>query len=818
MEWVRVALPLPVDQTYTYSVPEAMRTGLEVGSRVVVPFGRRVLTGVVVEPGKAADADGFEAKPIDDVLDDGSAATPDLLRLTRWMAGYYVCSWGEALRAALPGGLDVSTEHTLHRTESDPGDWPSHAIAGPLLRALGRAPQTLSALRRHVPGATLAIARRLEADGVVTLASGLSQPRVRTRSVAHLRLAAPFQSAQGVKDVLEQVPGDKQKALLHALLDAGPGDWHVQASIVAQADASSSTATSLIKRGLIDREDREVLRGMETSAIATVTPVTLRDEQTESLAAISRQIDAKEFGTLLLHGVTGSGKTEVYIAALRRTLDQGRTGIVLVPEIALTPQTVRRFRAHFGDRIAVLHSRMSLGERYDAWRAIRDGRFQVVIGPRSAVFAPLENIGLIVVDEEHESSYKQFDPAPRYHARDTAILRASLCGATCVLGSATPALETYHNAQTGKYAYLRMTGRAPLADGSEAQLPSVHVLDLTRETKRHQVDGALSRRLVEAIGDRIAKKEQVILLQNRRGYAPILECRDCGWSPFCRDCSVPMPYHKRGNQLRCHYCGRSARRPRACPKCSGQRIDLIGTGTQRVEEQLAEQLPNARILRMDQDSTGRKGAHQKLLDAFGAGDADVLLGTQMVAKGLDFPRVTLVGVISADTGLLLPDFRAEERAFQLMTQVAGRAGRADLAGDVIIQTRRPDQKALVYARSHDYVGFAEYALEERRLLRYPPLGRVVGLEFKGPDERATKTLAHDWTHLLRDIAGGAFEILGPETALIARLKRFYRFTALVKVAPDAPAVQPVLRRTMDAFGSLPSGARVNIDVDAHALT
>jgi primosomal protein N' (replication factor Y) len=433
------------------------------------------------------------------------------------------------------------------------------------------------------------------------------------------------------------------------------------------------------------------------------------------------------------------------------------------------------------------------------------------------VFAPLENLGLIVVDEEHESSYKQFEPAPRYHARDTAILRASLSGATCVLGSATPALETYHNAQTGKYAYLRMTGRAPLAGGGEAQLPEVHVLDLTRETKRHQVDGALSRRLVEAIATRVTQREQVILLQNRRGYAPILECEDCGWSPFCRDCSVPMPYHKRGNQHRCHYCGRSARRPRACPQCSSQRLELIGTGTQRVEEQLAEQLSHVRVLRMDQDSTSRKGGHQKLLDAFGKGEADVLLGTQMVAKGLDFARVTLVGVISADTGLLLPDFRAEERAFQLMTQVAGRAGRAELVGDVLIQTRRPDQAALAFAKSHDYEGFARHALAEREALGYPPFGRIVGLEFKGPDEQTTKRLAEEWTACFRDVAGEAFQVLGPEPALIARVKRFYRFTSLVKVSLSAPPVQPVLRRTIDAFGSLPAKTRVNIDVDAQAL-
>ncbi|HYG69777.1 MAG TPA: primosomal protein N', partial [Anaeromyxobacteraceae bacterium] len=411
--------------------------------------------------------------------------------------------------------------------------------------------------------------------------------------------------------------------------------------------------------------------------------------QAAALGEIEGALAAGRPRTFLLHGVTGSGKTEVYIRAIRAALAQGKTALVLVPEIALTPQTVRRFRAHFGDRVAVLHSRMSDGERYDAWRAIRDGRYPIVIGPRSAVFAPLENLGLVVVDEEHEASYKQFDPAPRYHARDVAVMRAHRAGAVCVLGSATPSLESLANAKAAKYRLLKMPERVPVRGKQPAPLPPVRVVDLAREKEVRRLKGALSHDLRNAIRARLDRREQVILLQNRRGYAPVLTCDDCGFTPHCRDCAVSLTVHKPRRQLRCHYCGWTERQPDACPKCGSGALALLGAGTQRVEEELAEAFPEARVLRMDLDTTARRGAHRRLLDAFGSGEADVLLGTQMVAKGLDFPRVTLVGVVNADTGMLLPDFRAAERTFQLLAQVAGRAGRRDLPGEVILQTRNP---------------------------------------------------------------------------------------------------------------------------------
>jgi primosomal protein N' (replication factor Y) (superfamily II helicase) len=566
--------------------------------------------------------------------------------------------------------------------------------------------------------------------------------------------------------------------------------------------------------GLVERFTREVRRGGPDEAPGPPEPPrVLHAHQQAAFEAIAAQIRACAYGTFLLHGVTGSGKTEVYVAALREALEAGRTGLVLVPEIALTPQTVRRFRAPFGDRVAVVHSRMSNGERYDVWRSIREGRYPIVIGPRSAIFAPVDNLGLVVVDEEHEASYKQFDPAPRYHARDVAVVRARLNGAVCVLGSATPSLESWHNAHAGKYRLLSMPKRVPLPGGETAKLPPVEVVDLARERKRHRLDGALSEALVAAIGPRVAKGEGVILLQNRRGYAPVVECRSCGWTPRCRHCAVTLTYHKAKAHLRCHYCGYAIRRPAACASCGEADLAFQGVGTQRVEEELAMRFPGLRVVRMDLDTTGTKGAHARLLDRFAAGEADVLLGTQMVAKGLDFARVTLVGVVNADSGLLLPDFRAAERTFQLLTQVAGRAGRAEAPGAVIFQTRTPDNPAITFAQRHDYAGFARRELQEREMLGYPPFGRVVAAEFRGYDEAATHAFARQWTDTLIEMAGSAVEVLGPQPALVGRVQRLYRVHTVLKVPAGAPPVQPLLRRVVAACPA-PSRIRVALDVDA----
>jgi len=818
---VNVVLPLPLDQAFTYRVPERLAAVADVGCRVLVPFRNRRLTGVIVEEGPPSDTLDFEVKDVIDVLDDVPVCTNDLLTLTEWIADYYVCSWGEALKAALPAGVTVETERRLQRTDAAPGAWTDHEVACVVLDDLDdHSETTLSAVRKRVgPAVPLALVRRMAAAGVIAMETRLQDERVGAKTEMHLRFAPAFQHPSAAGDLVEQLRGDKQKAVIEALdgfRTQGVPEPR-QADVVDRADAPYSTVRSLVEKGMIERVEKEVMRSPLDDLPEPDAPPDhdLLPAQQEALRTVTGAVENERYGTFLLHGITGSGKTEVYLRALKNVRQRGRTGIILVPEIALTPQTVQRFRAHFGDQIAVLHSRMSMGERYDAWRRLRTGDATIAVGPRSAVLAPLENLGLIVVDEEHESSYKQFDPAPRYHARDVAVMRAHMNDAVCILGSATPSLESTMNARWGKYERVQLPERVPDASGEAAALPEVRVLDLTLQRKKHQLDGALADPLREAIRERVARNEQVILLQNRRGFAPVIECEDCGWAPECSACSVSLTLHRHGGaaHLQCHYCGSAARAPQRCPKCDSGDLSQIGVGTQQVEAELDSVVPDATVLRMDRDTTSRKHGHHRILQRFENG-ADVLLGTQMVAKGLDFGRVTLVGVVDADVGLLFPDFRAEEQTFQLLTQVAGRAGRANLQGEVILQTRNPDHPAIRHATSHDYEGFVEEELPTRRQFGYPPFGHVATVEFRGPKEERVEQLALNWSNRLRGHADNV-QVLGPEPAFIQRVKKQYRYRTLLKArGGSARPLQTALRRTREAHGTPPNGYHVAIDVDA----
>lgn len=743
MKIARVILPLPLDRPYTYLVPEHFWHLVRPGRRVVVPFGKRKLAGVVVEEGKEEDIKGFAAKEILDVDMELPVLPAEILKLTKWMASYYMCSWGEAARAALPPG--------------------------------SAAPSALS--------------------------------RARTITMVQLSPEAPTQPPRG----------DRQQAIMEQLRiwDAAERLPITQIEVLAECGGSATTLQRLEMLGYIELTVEVVDRseGIMPARDSEERAMTLHEEQRTAISAVTEQIDSNEFGCFLLHGVTGSGKTEVYLRALKHARDAGKTGVILVPEISLTPQTVRRFRRRFGDDVAVLHSRMSIGERYDAWRGIGDGRYPIVIGPRSAILAPLKKPGLIIVDEEHEASYKQYDPAPRYNARDVAVIRAMNNGSTCILGSATPSLESLANAQSGKYRLLSMPERVPI-NGTPAQLPKIQIVDLRNEKALLQKKEALSSRLIEAIEQRIEKNEQTILLLNRRGFSPVMECTSCGWVPECPDCSVSMVYHKPLHHLRCHYCGRTDRVPHICGSCSLPTLDYAGTGTQRLEEELQAKIPTVRQLRMDLDTTSGKGSHHQILDQFGKGKADVLLGTQMVAKGLDFERVTLVGIIQAEAGLMLPDIRAEERSFQLLTQVAGRSGRSNLAGEVILQSRQPQHPIIQFAIRHDYAGFANYALESRSSLGYPPAGRLVSITFSGPEDEKTRNLAENWRACI-DSRLKVVDRLGPSPAFIHKLKNRYRHQILLKIPLHVPGshVRKAIFEANKALGALPTLFRMNVDVD-----
>ncbi len=743
MHLARIILPLPVDRPYTYAVPEHFRHLVRVGRRVVVPFGKRKLAGVVVAEGAELDLKGYEAKDIIDVDIELTPMPQEVLKLTQWIAKYYMCSWGEAARAALPPGSAAPT----------------------------------------------------------------ARSRARTVTMVNLSPEAPSTPPTG----------NRQQAIMEQLKiwDAAEKLPMPQMHVLAECGGTAATLQRLEALGYIEFEVEVVDRseGIMPAASLKDESIELHKEQTMAIEAITKQLDEGNYGCFLLHGVTGSGKTEVYLRALKHARDSGKTGIVLVPEISLTPQTVRRFRRRFGDDVAVLHSRMSLGERYDAWRGIADGRYPIVIGPRSAVLAPLKNPGLIIVDEEHEASYKQYDPAPRYHARDVAVVRAMNNGATCILGSATPSLESLTNAREGKYQLLEMPERVPI-QGSPATLPKVHIVDLRNEKELNARKENLSKRLVEAIEERIEKGEQAILLLNRRGFSPVMECSSCGWVPECPDCSVSMVYHKPLHHLRCHYCGQTARVPATCGECKLPALEFAGTGTQRLEEELQSKIPHIRQLRMDLDTTAGKGSHNSILDQFGKGHADVLLGTQMVAKGLDFDRVTLVGIIHAEAGLMLPDIRAEERAFQLLTQVSGRSGRADRAGEVILQSRQPGHPIIQFAIRHDFAGFAEYALETRVALGYPPAGRLVSITFSGPNDDKTRDLAEKWRACI-DSCLPVVDRLGPSPAFVHKLKNRFRHQILLKIPLHVPAshVRTAIEAAGKAIGSLPHAYRLTVDID-----
>ena len=751
MRFVRVAVPLPIQSEFTYRVPQDLQDRATAGSRVEVQFGNRKLLGVIVgdeeDPG-----DEHKIRDLSAVLDSSPTLTTELLQLTRWVSEYYMCSWGEAIRTALPPGLN-------------------------------RLSATVPMMRQE----------------------------------AFLSFPHAFRQRERLDEIKREIRGKKQVAVVEALeelLDGSSSDAILKSDVMQLAGAGHSSVKSLVDKGVIDSHLRDATLKLAEFDSRGSKRVILSTEQEDGLQQIAASIATKQFSTVLLHGVTGSGKTEVYIRALEQVLSEGRQGIVLVPEIALTPQTVGRFRAPFGDQVSVMHSRMSVGERVAAWKKIREGRASIAIGPRSVVFAPLDKLGLIIVDEEHETSYKQHEPAPRYHARDAAVMRAKMNDAVCVLGSATPSLETYANALASKYKHVRLTKRVPLADGSNATLPTVQLIDLTLENKKKRLVGNFSPQLIAAIEERLSRKEQIILLQNRRGFAPVLECVSCGWSPYCPSCSVTLTYHRTTHTLRCHYCGFATAMPAACETCKSGKLERLGSGTQRVEDDLHKALPGARVLRMDMDSTSGRTGHFDILEAFEQGDADILLGTQMVAKGLDFGRVTLVGVINADVGLLLPDYRAEERTFQLLLQVAGRSGRADRPGEVLIQTRNPSHPLFTFLANSDYDRFARYVLSIRKQLNYPPYSRMVAVAFRGPDENVVSDFSKQWASTFSEIAPGE-ELLGPLPSFIGRMKRQYRFHIFLKIETSKFShVRDLIRQTHAAVRAPGRDYHAFVDVDS----
>ncbi|MEX2473365.1 MAG: primosomal protein N' [Gemmatimonadota bacterium] len=820
-------MPLPIHRTFTYGVDGVLPP---VGTRVLVPFRRTERIGWVVGPGEDGPIKGL--RKVLSVLDREPTVTPDVLELCRWMADYYVSPLGIALRAALPAVLsDVSRDYMTWVGEASGLDGlrPRERKVAEHLSARAGA-QRVQTLRRSLGmGSIWTELRALEAAGLLDHeAVPPAEPSVKTRRVVRV-VRNP-----GTLEEREEIFGRaaRQREAFD-LLQASGGAAEL-AHLTAEEGFSRSVVTGLEEKGLVEVADEEEIRDPFAAEPPRIPPdLVPTPAQRAALTALTAALDEERPSPFLLQGITGSGKTLVYIELLREVLARGRTGIVLVPEISLTPQTVSRFRAHFGDQIAVLHSGLSDGERYDAWRLLRSGERRVAVGARSALFAPLDRLGLVVVDEEHDGSYKQSE-APRYQARDLAVVRARAHGAVCVLGSATPSLESRHNVDTGKFRRLELPERA-----GGASLPEVRVVDL-REARRKGGGsgggggggggpqggrgagaGVFSPELVDAVGVRLRRREQVILLLNRRGYSSFVQCRSCGEVERCENCSVSLTYHRVTRRIVCHHCRFEAAAPSRCPRCGSDDLSFRGVGTEQVERVAVETFPEARIARMDVDTTSGKWAHQRILDRVERREVDILLGTQMIAKGLDFPNVTLVGVVNADVGLHLPDFRASERTFQLLSQVAGRAGRGALGGEVVIQTSMPEHYAVQAAVAHDYEGFAARELDERRRPRYPPHVRLANVVLSSPDQELVVEAAEGAARWLKrklaaGIAGEEVELVGPAPAPIERLHGRWRWHFLLRT--ESPRALGLAAHAVVARHRLPSGdVRLALDRDPVAL-
>lgn len=839
MLYANIAFPLAIDQLFTYAVPPRLDAVVQPGVRVLAPFRRSTQEGVVVERIDETDLSPGAIRNISDCLDEHPMFSPALLALTRWMADYYVSSWGSALFCAVPAAVRSQKQQ---RVQLKAGDKPSVRGVQKEIVALLEAEGELSPnqLARRVGVSYTNLRPKISAlreKGVVDVyVTHKPKATARTATVASLALT-PDEIAAEIGRLTEEAGSSggervrpasaKHAEILRMLLDADAPI--ATAELTKQVRTSASLLRTLERRGFIQITQARVVRNpLSCQPVAVTKPYQLNPAQAAALAEIQNALArltsrdsvgaSTEMGRiLLLHGVTGSGKTEVYMQAIAQILESGKSVIVLVPEISLTPQTASRFIGRFGELVAVLHSRLSTGERYDSWHRIQKGEATIVIGPRSAVFAPVRELGLMIIDEEHSDSYKS-DTAPRYHAREVAQKRSELANCALLLGSATPSLESFHRARNGAYQLLSLPTRV-----LDREMPEVHLVDMRAELKggNRTIFSALLRNAIE---QRLVKREQIILFLNRRGHSTYVFCRTCGYVERCRNCSISLTFHFETKKLVCHHCGHRRDTHPACPQCSSPAIRYFGMGTEAIEQEVRKAFPAANVKRFDADSTARKNAHQQILAAFQQQEIDILIGTQMVAKGLDFPNVTLVGVIAADTALNLPDFRASEQTFSLLTQVAGRSGRAEIPGEVIVQTYMPEHYCITAAQKHDYIGFYEQEVAARGVLRYPPFSRVARLLLRGRDEKSVIEAAHAVLDQLQHSPVGAIsnrdavEILGPAPAPLSKIEGKFRWHFLLRSETAEAISQRVQQLTAEPPPAIKSNAvELMIDIDATSV-
>ncbi len=765
MMYCDVSLPVPLEQSFTYRMPETLRHRVAVGCRVLVPFGARKLTGMVVKLHDVA-----AASPVKDVLrlvDEEPVLDSELLSLGRWISDYYCAPLGEVLRGMIPLAGEVRKTKLYSLTDSGRDAARQLLLGGStddaaleVLRLLEARPLSASYLQKKVPKA-LNLIRSLEKKGFIAVEDLEAQRDPLRASAARLRASWLAAAPADVKLT-------KRERELHAFLELHPGTHNLE-QLEAPVKGASQAARALARRGLITLEPEA-----PSGVLAASGPMkTLNAHQLRAYQQIEAAIAGGKFQTFLLEGVTGSGKTEVYLKAIDACLALGRSALLLVPEIGLTPAVAGQFFHRFGNQVAILHSAFHDAERAEQWRRIRAGQATVVVGTRSGVFAPVRNLGLVVIDEEHDQSYKQQE-TPRYNGRDVAIVRAQAAGAVVVLGSATPSLESRYNAERGKYKLIELPQRI-----EQRPLPDVEVIDMRQEFLETRKLATFSRRLVETIGERLERGEQTMLLLNRRGFSSFVACRTCGERVECVNCAVTLTYHRRDRRMLCHYCNYAQKVPTVCPKCGSEYLHFIGTGSEKVEEELHRDFPQARIARMDRDTVSGKRHFESILHGFREGDFDILVGTQMIAKGHDIPNVTLVGIVSADVGLGLPDFRSAERTFQLLTQAAGRAGRGDLPGIVLIQTINPEHYAIRFASEQNYAGFYAKEIQFRKLMRYPPFSALANVLVRSQKQEEALEMSAELGRLL-DPAPEGLKVMGPAEAPVPKLKSEFRYQLLIK--------------------------------------
>lgn len=779
-----VILPVPIPKMFTYKIPRNFKEEIGIGIRVIVQFGKkRIITGIIGKVHQKPPS-AYEAKPILDILESHASVNPIQIRFWAWMAEYYCCHIGEVMNAALPSGLKLNSESKIQLNptfDADTSPYPLDEREERLLQALNTKEEMSYEDCEAVLGikSIHGIIKSLVIKEAILVFEEVKEkynPKVQTRIRIRSDLARDKEALETLFNQVSTKP--KQEEILLKYLQEVPvirnpelNNNGLEKKVLTDTGMSVSSLKSLVKNGIL--EEFKIIVSRFEDVDGRNENILLSEEQQQAQKEIKEAFAEKN--TVLLHGITGSGKTELYITLIQEALEGGSQVLLLLPEIALTTHIVGRLRHVFGSKMGVYHSKFSDNERVEVWNGVLGGKFSFVVGVRSSIFLPFDSLGLVIVDEEHEVSYKQFDPAPRFQARDAAIMLAWLHQAKILLGSATPSFESFYNARMKKYGYVTLEKRF-----GDAQLPEYCLADILADKKKNLLKLDFTRLMREKIQEALNNQEQVLIFQNRRGYAPYVSCEDCGWIPECEHCDVSLTYHQYGAEMRCHYCGFREKVPHSCPACGSSKLSAVGLGTERIEESLGMLFPEARIARMDLDTTRSKFGYQRLLEEFGSGNVDILVGTQMITKGLDFDKVTVVGIMDADRILYFPDFRAGERAFQQLTQVAGRAGRREKQGTVIIQTRRPEQQIFQQVMSGDYKNFYIQEMGERQRFFYPPFVKLLKITTRHKDFKMAEKAAKHLHNLIGEINVKKI-LLGPEKGLIGKIKNQYIFESIAKL-------------------------------------